>query len=190
MSVIENFAALSVQEQLKFAEALIKTINSESIFTSDTNFELAGIEADEFTGGLSITVSLANPIEISRKATWHAADEDDASNDPGYDADYENYLFEDAKKAFKTLSAIIDGYTVTLDITDVDENETTSVEVDEISHEDAGIGDYEYWGYAEHDSRPYVEVTGNIIKSCDCSLAFFVEPDDVAEVVPEVKEEN
>ena len=45
MTVIENFAELSFEEQEKFAEALIKTINYENTFTNDTKFSFAGIEA-------------------------------------------------------------------------------------------------------------------------------------------------
>jgi hypothetical protein len=50
MAVIENFAALSAQEQRTFAEALIKTINSESIFSSEVNFEITAVEAEEMSG--------------------------------------------------------------------------------------------------------------------------------------------
>ena len=190
MSVIENFAVLPVKDQLAFAEALVKTINSEKIFSADTQFEITGIETDDFSGGLVIGVAHADSIEVPRKATWQATDEDAAESDPGYDADYEDYLFEDAKKAFKTLSTIIDGYKVSLDIADVDETETVEVSADHISHEDAGIGDYEYWGHHGHDSRPYVEVEGTIVKACDYTLTFFVEPDDTAKVELTVDEEN
>jgi hypothetical protein len=181
MSVIENFVVLSEKEQREFAEALLKTINSESIFSSDTDFELVRIEADDITGGLMIEVSHTIPVEVSRQATWQASNEEDAADDPGYDADYENSITKDAEKSFKTLSTTIDGYIVSLEISDVDENDTTEVKVDSISHEDDGIGHYEYWGFEGNDSRPYVEVEGTIVKECDCSLAFFVEPEFVAE---------
>ncbi len=188
MSVIENFAVLPAKEQTEFATALLKTINSESIFTTDAKFEIYNIEADELTGGLMIEVSHGeDTIEVSREAAWFCGDEEDASNDPGYDADYSESIYEDAKKAFKTLSTVIDGYKVTLEIGDVDEVETVEVNVDNISHEDAGIGGYEYWGERGHDSRPYVAVEGTIVKACNFSLAFFVEPDDT---IPEETEEN
>lgn len=189
---IENFAALSFQEQMEFATKLLATINSEHTFTADTAFELDGIEADDFTGGLAIAVSHTNPIRVSRKATWTCADAEDADNDPGFEADYENYLFEDAKKAFKTLSTVIEGYSVTLEIDDVDENDADAeIEIDNISHEDAGIGDYEFWGERGHDSRPYVEVTGTIVRECDCALTIYVEPaDESAETTSEEPEEN
>jgi hypothetical protein len=69
-----------------------------------------------------------------------------------------------------------------LEIDDVDEVETVEVEVDSISHEDAGIGHYEYWGEVGYDSRPYVEVEGTIVKACDCALSLYVE---VADTTPE-----
>lgn len=188
---IENFAAIPFQDQMKFAEALLKTINSEKIFTDDTMFELDGIEAEDLTGGLTIMVSHPDTIEVSREATWTCGDEDEASNDPGYDADYENGLFEDAKSAFKTLSTVIDGYNISLELDDVDEVETVEVEVDSTSHEDAGIGDYEFWGERGHDSRPYIEVEGTIVKACDMALAIYVEPaDEPVETIPEETEEN
>lgn len=186
MSVIENFAELSFEEQQKFAEALIKTINSEKLFYDGTQFEITGIEAVDMDGSLMIEVSHADPIEVEREATWTCDSKEEASSDPGYDADYVNYLIDDAKSAFKILSTVIDGYKVTLDIADVDEDDTIEVEVDSTSNEDGGIGDYEYWGRRGHDSDPYVEVTGTIVKACECALAFFVEADDTTE--PEVEE--
>lgn len=191
MSVIENFAALSAQEQKEFAVALLKTINSENIFSSETNFELTNVEANDFTGGLIIEVSHTNPIEVSRPATWTCAEEEDAGVDPKYDADYENDVYEDAKKAFKTTSTEIDGYKVSLEIADLYELENTEINVDSTSQEDAGIGDYEYFGFTGHDSQPYIQVEGTIVTACDCALAFFVEPaDEPAETTPEESEEN
>ncbi len=188
MSVIENFAALSVQEQRTFAESLLKMINSENIFSSDTLFEIIEVEADELDGSLRIDVSHTDDIEIVREATWQAASEEDASDDPGYDADYSDSIFKDAESAFNTLETIIDGYKVSLSIGDVDENETVDIDVSDISAEDAGIGHYEYWGRHEYDSRPYVEVEGTITKACTCTLAFFVEPVDEPAVAEEPEE--
>lgn len=182
MSVIENFAVLSAEEQNKFAEALLKTINSDGIFSAVTDFRITGIEANDITGGLAIEVSHTNPIEVSRNATWTCDSEDEAENDPGSNADFTNTIFEDAEKVFKTLSAVVDGYIVSLEISDVEEVDTIEVEVDSISYEDAGIGDYEYFGFTGTDSQPYVEVDGTIVKDCECALTFFVEPNNVVEV--------
>lgn len=189
MSVIENFAALSVEEQKDFAEALLKTINSEKIFSADTDFELAGVVADDTTGALAIIINHTSPIKVSRQATWSCDNEENAEEDPGFEADYENYLFTDAKKAFTTLETVIDGYRVSLEISDVDESDSNAeVKVDKVNHEDAGIGDYEYFGFTGHDSRPYVEVEGTIIRECECQLSFLVEPDDHIEIEPEAEE--
>lgn len=179
MSVIENFAVLSFEEQKKFAEALIKTINSENTFTHDTDFTLYDLEADDLTGGLRILLDHDKPIEVRREAAWACASEEDVHDDPGYEVKYYNRLSDDAKKAFKTLSTVIDGYEVSLELDDVDEEETVEVEVENYSFEDAGIGDYEFWGQTGHDSQPYVEVTGAIVKACSCAPALFVEPVDV-----------
>ncbi len=190
MSAIENFAALPVKEQREFAAALLKTINSEKTFHDDTTFEIINVEADDLTGGLMIEVSHTDFIVVDREANWTCAYEDEAEHDPGFDANYENSIYDDAKKAFKTLSTVIDGYKVSLEVSDVDADETVEVEVDRISHEDGGIGGYEYFGHSGHDSQPYVEVEGIIAKACDCGLAFFVEPDDAFEDVAEESEEN
>lgn len=183
MAVIENFDAISVQEQMKFAEALLKTINSERIFSDQTNFELRGVEAAAFTGGLYIEVKQTNPIEVERRATWTAANEDDAESAAyDLDADYDNSLDEDALKAFKTSLAVIDGYNVELQIDDVDEEiKPVEVEVEDISHEDDGIGHNEFWGVSSFDSRPYVAVKGTLVHSCNCYVSFYVEPVDTFE---------
>lgn len=176
--IIENFAELSIEEQINFVKVLLEKINSENIFSEEANFEFTDVEADDITGGLWVTASISNPISVSRKATWSAADEDTAAEDPGRDAEYRNTISEDAEKAFNTLVTQIDGYRVSLRIDDVEEDEAidAEVEVESISHEDSGIGDYEFWGFKGHDSNPYVEVEGTIIRECDCSLTFFIEP--------------
>lgn len=188
MSVIENFAELPEQEQRKFAEALLKTINSESIFSSDTAFEFVKAYPDDVSGGLVVLVSHTSPIEVSRPATWQASDEEDAASDPGYDAEYENSLRKDTEKAFKTISTKIDGYVVSLEIADVDADETLEVIVDQVTNEDSGIGHYEYWGDEGYDSQPYVEVEGTIVKACSCYLAFFVEADAAVAEEPDTEE--
>ena len=175
MNVIENFAELSFEEQRKFAEALVKTINSEHTFTDEFDFKISSEEADDFTGGLVILIEHDGLIEVSREATWQCATEDDVADDPGYSADYANFLVDDVKKVFKTLSTEIEGYKVSLEVDDADEEETVEVNVDNYTHEDAGIGDYEYGGYRGHDSRPYIEVEGTIVRGCDCALSLYVE---------------
>lgn len=181
MAVIENFDAISVQEQMKFAEALLKTINSERIFSDQTNFELRGVEAEAFTGGLYIEVKQTNPIEVECKATWTANNEDDAESDPD-DAKYDNSIDKDVLKSFKVGSAVIDGYKVEIEVVDVDEeSKFVEVIVDRISYEDDGIGSYEHFGFTGYDSRPYVSVRGTVVKSCDCALSFYVEPVDAFE---------
>ena len=67
--------------------------------------------------------------------------------------------------------------------------DTVEVEVENISHEDAGIGDYEYFGFRGHDSHPYIEVTGTITRVCECVLALSVLPIDSYEIVEDEAEE-
>lgn len=186
MSVIENFAALSTQEQRAFAEALVKTINTEKTFIDD-ELVISSVEADEMTGDLIIELD-ADDVYVNRRATWQSADDEDSAYVKPEEPEYEDSIFDDVKSTFKTLSAEIDGYTLTLDVADIGDEEIAEVEVDSISHEDAGIGQYEYWGDIGYDSRPYLEVTGTLVTSCKVYLGLFVEP--TANVPEEAPEED
>ena len=187
MSVIENFAALSVEEQHKFAEDLVKKINTEHTFAASADFVLTGFDANDFDGSFTIYTNVSEPVEVTRKATWQCGSKDEAAEDPGDSADYENFIFDDALNAFKTTSAVIDGYAVTLEVTDADETDDGAIEVTvkNMSEEDSGIGFYEYGDRTEYDSHPYVEVEGTIVRACECFVAFVVEP---AAQEPEVEE--
>ena len=189
MAVIENFSEISTREQRNFADALVKTINSEKIFTDEATFTIRAVEADITTGDLMIELDHDEFISVVREATWTCGDEDEIHSDPGYEADYANSIYEDAKNAFKTMATEIDGYKIELDIADVDEEETLEVDVDDYSHEDGGIGSYEYWGQRGYDSDPYIEVEGKITKGCGCALALFVSVADQPEETPQPKEE-
>lgn len=174
MANIENFGVLSEQELREFADALIKTVNSESIFTDETNFNIVELEVDELSGDLYIGLATDDLILVEREASWECYDEDETYSDPGYEADFVASVYDDAKKAFKTLEAEIDGYSLELTIDDIDEEDTDEVIVDSTSHEDAGIGHYEYWGHSEYDSQPYIEVEGTLVKACNIALSLIV----------------
>ena len=177
MDKIENFIGLPFEEQKKFAETLVKTINTERTFTSDVDFKLFSVEED-ISGGLIIVVEHDGLIEVPREATWQCSKEDEIHEDPGYSANYTNYVYDEAKKAFKTLSAEIEGYKVSLEVDDITEKETVEVNVDDYSHEDSGVGWYEYGSEVGYDSDPYIQVEGTIVKGCDCALSLYVEPID------------
>lgn len=188
MSVIENFAELSAQEQKAFAEALVKTINSEHIFHEYAEFKIDYVEADDLTGDLIIAAETADKIYVEREATWTCGDADEAYEKPDGDVDYKDDLFGDIKKTLKTLSTTIEGYTITMELADAEDYDPAAeVEVDSISDEDDGIGSYEHFGYRGYDSHPYVEVKGTLTKDCDFSFAFVVEPtgEPAVETTPE-----
>lgn len=178
MPVIENFTELSTQEQKEFANSLIEKINTEKLFSEDARFIVTGIAADDFTGGLWIDVSLVSPIEVRRSAIWtcgNAEYADEAPNNP----DFGGNRIEDAvKNALKTLSTDLEGYTISLDDLDMDAGEITAVEVNKIKAEDAGIGEYEFWGHVEYDSHPYFEVEGILTQECAGYIRLFVEAAD------------
>ena len=191
MAIIENFAELSEREQKDFAAAIIKTINTENIFTSEVDFEIHGVEVDDFDGSLMIHTQTSKPLEVTREATWSCANEDDVGDDPGYDATFENSIYDDVQSALKTLSTELEGYKISIDVSDTGEEETVEVNAEHYSHEDGGIGHYEYWGHDEYDSSPYVEVEGTIVKACICYVTFTVEPvDAVSEKTTADAEEN
>jgi len=192
MSVIENFNVLSETELEQFAVKLLEKINSESIFISDTKFELSFVETSDLTGNLYIGVEYAKFIDVPRDASWQVGDEDEAySPDLSY-VDYYDTISEDAKKVFKTLSTVIDGYKVSVEIDDVYAEDVVDIDVDTTSHEDGGIGHYEYWGEFGYDSRPYVEVEGTITAACNIMFSFVVEPETTApeSVIDDETEEN
>jgi hypothetical protein len=168
------FLDMSEDELHDFAVAIIKTINSEKLFSDDISFEFANAELDEFNGGLWIELASEEPIEITRPATWQAADAD--SIEEAEDIDFENSIYKDVERMFKTLNAEFEGYKVELNIADVDNTGIVAMIPGEIRHEDSGIGSYEYGDFRGYDSHPYVETTGTIVESCYCYLSFFVEP--------------
>jgi hypothetical protein len=186
MSVIENFAELSFEEQKKFAEALVETINSECTFTDQVDFKVTKVEANEMTGGLVIDLEHEDTIEVERDATWQCSSRDDVEDTPD-DPDYAEHIMDDIESAFKTLAAELEGYSITLQVDYWDEVDTVDVKADYVSDEDSGIGRYEFWGEIGYDSHPYCEVTGTITQACavDCSL--HVEAADHFEVEPEEK---
>ena len=179
MSTIENFAALPIKDQREFASALIDTLNSENIFTSETDFVVTHVEADDYSGGLVVEVRTTEPIKVSRKATWQCSEMPEVENDPGYSADYKNPISEDLKQGFKIFSTEINDYLVTLEITDGIEAETVEVTAENTRHEDSGVGHNEFWGSTEFDSHPYVEVDGIIVQECNCTFIIFVDAKEI-----------
>lgn len=192
MSIIENFAALSEKEQRDFAEALVKTINSENTFPyyikysvpSDFKFNISEVYPDELTGDLVIEITASTPVWIPSAATWQCGIDDDPE-DVVEDEEFINDIDDDIKKVFKTLTAEIDGYKVTLDVSDWDYpprdfKGRDMVFVDDVTDEDSGIGSYEYWGDTGYDLHPYQEATGVIVRALICYLNLTVEPLEAA----------
>lgn len=174
MSTVINFSTMTADELQVFAAELIKKINAASVFTDEVDFELEGVEADEISGDLYISAIHDGFIEVPRKATWQASSEEDM--DSPDEIDYEESVYRDVRNVMKTLTAKVDGYLVTIDINDVTDTDIKEVEVDSYSHEDDGIGSYEFWGDVGYDSRPYVSVEGTVVLGCACYVTFTVEP--------------
>ena len=160
----------------QFAVDLVNTINDQAIFSDDVKFKVVGVEEDSFSGGLYISLSTNDLVEVPRKATWTCETEYEACDDPDYNADYEDSIYNDTAHAFKTLTATVDGNSVELAVDDVDEEDTISVEVHNTSREDDGIGSYEFWGDTGYDSDPYIQVEGVINRLCSVSLSLLVTP--------------
>ena len=184
MTRIENFAALSTEQQANFAKDLLSYINKEGIFSSETIFNFIKAEVNDLSGELEIEASHTEPVSVARNATWTCSDIDDVEFDINdSDIEYEQSLTDDLNKAlktfFKTFSTIIEGYEVTVQVHDWDElDEERDIEAKHITHEDSGIGSYDYFGFSGVDSNPYIEAEGVITTKCDCALVFFVAPAD------------
>lgn len=161
----------------ELAKTILEKINLGRVFTKETAFEFQDTDLDRNTGYFWIAASTINSIGVPREASWTAGDEEGANEDPGNNAEYVNTVSEDLKKVLKTYEVEIDGYKVSMQIDDIEEDETTDaeVEVEDLSHEDSGIGSYEFWGFKGYDSNPYVEVSGTVTRFYDCNVTFLVE---------------
>jgi hypothetical protein len=193
MTVIENFAALSEQEQRAFAEALVKTINSESTFTSDVDFRILEIEANDLTGALEIFVETIDALDVARAATWLQYDEDEIHRRPDYDTDieYEDSIESDILEALKTTSVELEGYKISVKLEDYDKvEEIAEFEVDDYSHSEDGIGWYEYQGRDYYDSHDVYEIDGTITSTISVGLTFIVEPIDAVSGENELESEE
>jgi len=178
MAIIENFSTLSQEELKEFVDKLIKTINTEQIFADNAELTLdtqCAIETSDFDGNLYIPLECA--IDVERFAKWDCGSPEERFDmNSAYNLNFDNSIIEDAKKSFKTLSTTLEGYNVSLELDDVDDDGYEQVEVDSYSEADAGIGEYEFWGHKSYDSQPYCEVEGTITKSCTCYITLCVEP--------------
>lgn len=196
MSVIENFAALSIQEQQDFASALVKTINSESTFTSDVDFKILDIAADDLTGALEIFVEPEENslLEVQRTATWVQYDEDEIHSKPDYDTniEYEDSIESDILDALKTTSVELDGYKISVKLEHYEKiEEIAEFEVNSYEHGEDGLGWYEYQGRDYYDSHDVYEIDGTITSTVNVGLTFIVEPiDAVSGEVDTESEEN
>ena len=174
---VENFSELPDEELQQLASMLIQKMNSSSTFVSNNKFVIDDAMADELTGNLLISVYTEDPVSVQRKATWVVDTIDDVDNSEKLeDVDYLNSIYVDTTSAFKTSTATVDGYKVTMHVDDVDDLGIVETAVDRYSEEDAGIGNYEYFGFNGYDSRPYVEVDGVTTNSCTCYITIEIEP--------------
>jgi hypothetical protein len=172
--MIENFSLLSPEGQKQFAADLVAKLNEQMVFSDEVDFEIFDIEANEMDGSLNIGVSVNTSID--RDAAWQCGDSDEASSTPS-DYDFSNLDKEDAKQAFKTLTAEFEGYTLELSDLEIDDEDVEAVsEVYDVTNEDAGIGHYEFWGETGYDSQPYCEVEGALAVNCSISAWLIVTP--------------
>ena len=174
MSVIENFAALTEQEQRQFAEQLVAKINAENIILPGNTLTILEVEADELTGNLWISLDHEDGIVAARPAGWTTGSEEYTNHPASENIEYANTIDEDARKELKTLSAVVDGYnvTVTTDVVDWDEDE---FEVDSTDYQKDGFS-YEYWGTSGYEDTSYYECEGTVYCTCTVAINLEVEP--------------
>lgn len=167
--MIDNFNALSPEEQMKFAQELVAKLNTAQTFLSGYEMKLDELEANELDGSLDIFFSVED-FEVGREAEWQAADEDEAYRTPSrFDVDFIGREEDEVRAEFKATQAEFEGYTLEIANLQIDDYEISDAEVDSTTDEDAGIGHYEYFGFEGYDSRPYVQVEGTVY--CNCSIS-------------------
>lgn len=181
MTAIENFAALPEQEQRDFADSLVKTINSEGTFSSDTDFRILETEANDITGALEIFVETTEALNVPRSAIWIQYNEDEIHSKPDHDTniEYKDNLEKDILKVLNTTSLELDGYKISVKLEDYDEvEEIAEFEVNDYEHTEDGLGWYEYQGREYYDSYDEYKINGTITSTINVSLTFIVEPID------------
>ena len=166
--MIDNFSALTPEEQTKFAQELLAKVNAAQTFLSGNEMKLDELEANELDGSLDIFFSVED-FDVGREAEWQAADEDEAYRTPSrFDVDFIGREEDEVRAEFKATQVEFEGYQLEIANLQIDDYEISDAEVDSTTDEDAGIGHYDHFGYEGYDSRPYVQVEGTVY--CSCSI--------------------
>lgn len=173
--MIQSFAKMSFDARLHFAEEMIKKINSESIFLNGTKFKIDQIELDDYSDDLIILTTSVDPVKLSRGVFWQVPNEDYLYYKPK-SMDYIDTEYEAVSELLKTKTAVVDGYTVTAEIDDVEAGKNIEVQVDSYYHDDNGIGYYDFWGEPGYDSRPFIVVEGTATEEREVAISFYVSP--------------
>lgn len=176
MKIIDNFNLLSEEEKKQIAEEFITKINEQNLLSNEVDIELVEVlEGDELDGGLNIVFATVDALPFERVGHWQVGDEDELHSTPKiFDVEFDETIYKDAKAAFKTTSLQLDGYNISIDDIDVDDESIDEVEVEDYTHEDSGIGHYEYWGFEGYDSHPYIEVNGTLYCSGSVSGILYI----------------
>ena len=170
---IEDFEDSTEAEQKLFVDDLVSKINTKHLFTSDVDFIVEDYWTEDCSSRLVVTLSHEGAVEVTREASWQCGTADQI-NDMPEDIEYYKSSITDVAKAFKTGPVVVDGYKVTLVVDDVDTEEAYEVEAKTYTEEDDGIGFFDCWGFKGYDSRPYIQVEGNVTCKCTCLLTLTV----------------
>ena len=170
---IEDFEDSTEAEQKMFVNSLVSKINTEHLFTSEVDFIVDDYWTEDCSKKLVVTLSHGGAVEVTREASWQCGTSDHI-NDMPEDIEYYKSSITDVASVFKTGPFVVDNYKVTLAVDDVDTEEACDVEATNYSNEDDGIGFFEFWGHKGYDSRPYIQVEGNVACKCTCLLTLTV----------------
>ena len=157
----EKFKMLSADDQVSFAKELVEKINSEQLFSEETDFEVQAVNLDSSTDCLCIHAATVKPIKVYREATWWVDTKEDVKKDPGDEVEYESCLVTDVQKSFKTSSCTVNDFGVLLQVDTTEEDKST-----EVSLEVCGLN---------QDGDDFV-VDGVIARDCCCTTTFFIKP--------------
>ena len=173
MPIIENFSLLSEEEQRQFANTIVEKLNANKTFIDDLPFKIDWVDASDISGVLYVGIA-PEVLCVARGATWECDNKDD-TNPSSSDIDYESYLITDVRAAFKTQSAVIDGYKISLDFIEWDEQEMVDYEIESLDEDEYGIGSYEYFGFKGYDSHTYYIAEGTVYNDCEIYFRLVIE---------------
>lgn len=160
-------------------DSAMKVFNAlcDGTFNFDSSVDYARVEDAD---GPDTAILVGCNATMTLQADWDGTENDDTPDNSSevnlQDGDSPIDALEDAIRHNVTFPIILSNgkKVVDFEIADGDYS-MTDYSVDSSSHEDDGIGSYEYWGMVGYDSKPYVRYVGKITYDITCSIFLSIE---------------